>query len=164
MRTIDEAPQRRALWIPAIFVGLMLLVVAVNGTLIYFATHTFSGLDTDHAYQEGLDYNTTIAAAAASAALGWKADVAVQPTAQGDRLTLRLTDKSGRPVAGLKVTAHLVRPVSTAFDRVVELLPASAAGQYQADVALPARGKWEIRLVARGSGPQWQQTANVFLK
>ena len=156
------APQRRALWIPGLFVGLMGVVVAVNGALIYFATDTFSGLDTDHAYQEGLDYNATLTAAAASAALGWRAEVALLPTGQGDRLTLRLTDKSGKPVAGLKVTAHLVRPVSTAFDRVVELLPAD--GQYQADVALPARGKWEIRLVARGSGPEWQHTANVFLK
>jgi nitrogen fixation protein FixH len=164
MRTIDDVPKRRALWIPAIFVGLMLLVVAVNGTLIYFATHTFSGLDTDHAYQEGLDYNKTIAAAAASAALGWHAEVTTTPTALGDRLTLRLTDKSGQPVDGLKVTAHLVRPVSTAFDQVVELEPASGGGQYQADVSLPARGKWEIRLVARGNGPEWQQTANVFLK
>lgn len=170
MRTIDEAPQRRALWIPAIFVGLMLLVVAVNGTLIYFATHTFSGLDTDHAYQEGLEYNKTIAAAAASAALGWQADVTTTPTklagaADGDRITLRLTDKAGRPVTGLAVTGQLVRPVSTAFDRAVKFLPAGdGAGLYQADVALPARGKWELRLAARGSGPEWQMTTHLFIK
>jgi hypothetical protein len=47
-------PQRRSLWIPALFVGLMLLVVVVNGTMMYFAQSTFSGLDTDQAYQQGI--------------------------------------------------------------------------------------------------------------
>ena len=161
----NATPQRRALWIPGIFIGLMLLVIAVNGVLIYFATHTFSGLDTDRAYQDGLDYNKTIAAAAASAALGWQAAIALEPIAQGDRLSLRLTDKTGQPIAGLKVTAHLVRPVTVAFDQVVALSPVSgAAGLYQADVALPARGNWELRFVALGSGPEWQATEHIFLK
>ena len=133
-------PQRRALWIPGTFVGLMLLVVAVNGALIYFATHTFSGLDTDHAYQEGLDYNKTIAAAAASAALDWQASAVLEPADQGDRLALHLTDKGGQPVTGLAVTAHLVRPASTALDRVVSLSPIDGKpGEYQANVILPDR-------------------------
>ncbi len=161
----NSAPQRRALWIPATFVGLMLLVVAVNGTLIYFATDTFSGLDTDHAYQEGLDYNKTLAAAAASAALGWQAGITVTPTGPADRLSLQLTDRNGQPVEGLQVSAKLVRTVSTAFDQSLTLLPvAGAPGLYQADVTLPARGNWELRLLARGSGPEWQKIAHLFIK
>ncbi len=161
----NSTPQRRALWIPATFIGLMLLVVAVNGTLIYFATHTFSGLDTDHAYQEGLDYNKTLAAAAASAALGWQAEIAVTPADRGDRLSLRLTDRNGQPVEGLRVSAQLVRPVSTAFDQSLTLLPAAGApGLYQTDVTLPARGNWELRLLARGAGPEWQKIAHIFIK
>jgi nitrogen fixation protein FixH len=161
----NDAPPRRSLWIPGVFVGLMLLVIAVNGALVYFASSTFSGLDTDHAYQEGLDYNATLAEAAANAALGWQAEIVLEPTAQGDRLSLRLTDKSGRPISGATVTAHLVRPVNAAFDRTLALTPViGKAGFYRADISLPARGSWELRLVARGNNRTWQVTEHVFLK
>lgn len=159
------APQRRALWIPAIFVGLMALVVAVNGTLIYFALHTFSGLDTDHAYQEGLDYNKTLAAAAASAALGWQANIAVTPIATGDRLTLHLVDKNGQAITGLTITGQMVRTVSAALDQSIALSPVPGSpGDYQTDVTLPARGNWELRLEARGDGPEWQLIEHLFIK
>ena len=45
--SIASKPQRRSLWIPWIFIGSMLVVVAVNAMLIYYAAHTFSGLDTE---------------------------------------------------------------------------------------------------------------------
>ncbi len=162
--TRNSPPQRKSLWIPALFVGLMLLVVVVNGTMMYFAESTFSGLDTDQAYQEGLDYNTTLQEAAASAALGWTAKTAFTPTAAGSRhVTVTITDKAGAPVAGLHLTGHLVRPVSTAFDQVLTLRP-EAAGTYGADVALPAAGSWELRLSARDGKIHWQTIQRVFVK
>src|SRR3954469_23813706 len=69
----NARPQRKSLWIPALFIGLMLLVVVVNGTMMYLAESTFSGLDNETAYQDGLEYNATLQEAAASAALGWSA-------------------------------------------------------------------------------------------
>jgi nitrogen fixation protein FixH len=155
---------RKSLWIPALFVGLMLLVVAVNGTMMYFAESTFSGLDTDQAYQEGIDYNTTLQEAAANAALGWAAKTAFTPAVAGSRhVTVTITDKTGAPIAGLQVSAHLVRPVSTAFDQALTLR-SEAAGTYGADVALPALGSWELRLSARDGKTHWQTVQRVFVK
>jgi nitrogen fixation protein FixH len=156
-------PQRRSLWIPALFVGLMLLVVVVNGTMMYFAESTFSGLDTDQAYQEGIQYNTILKDAEASAALGWTAKTTVTPAGAGRHLAVSITDKSGKPVQGLELTAHLVRPVSTAFDQRLTLR-AEGNGVYGTDVTLPVLGSWELRLAAETGATDWQVVQRIFMK
>jgi len=141
----------------------MLLVVAVNATLIYFAEHTFSGLDTEKYYQEGVDYNVSLKDAAASAALGWRAVTAIETYGAQRRVRVSIADKSGAPVVGLTVSLHLVRPISTAFDQVLKLEPA-APGVYGADVDLPALGAWELRLEATRGEARWQATQRLFVK
>jgi len=167
MMTIDAAQQshsqRKSLWIPTLMVGLMLVVVAVNGTMIYFAQSTFSGLDTEKAYAEGIEYNTILQEAAASAALGWTAKTSFTKIAGGRHIAVTIADKNGKPVDGLDMTAHLVRPVSTAFDQLLALRP-EGAGVYGADLALPAGGSWELRLSATRASTNWQSTQRVFVK
>jgi len=157
------APQRKSLWIPALMVGLMLGVVAVNGTMIFFAQSTFSGLDTDQAYKEGIEYNTILKESAASAALAWSAKTAFSGTAGNRHVTVTITDKNGAPVDDLALTAHLVRPVSTAFDQFLVLRP-EGRGVYGADVAMPAAGSWELRLSATAGETNWQSMQRVFVK
>jgi nitrogen fixation protein FixH len=161
--TRNAQPVRKSLWIPALFFGLMLLVVAVNGTMMFFAQSTFSGLDTDRAYQEGVQYNAILKEAEASAALGWAAKTRVTPAGAGRHIAVTLTDQSGRPVQGLELTAHLVRPVSTAFDQQLTLLP-EGDGVYGADVTLPALGSWELRLSAETGAADWQVVQRIFVK
>jgi nitrogen fixation protein FixH len=156
-------PQRKALWIPALFVGMMLLVVAVNGTMMFFAESTFSGLDTDKAYQEGIEYNAILKDAAASAALGWTAKTEITKVTAGRHIAVTITDKAGQPVESLRVNGHLVRPVSTAFDQALTLRQ-EGAGIYGTDVTLPANGSWELRLEATGGATDWQIVQRVFVK
>jgi nitrogen fixation protein FixH len=159
----NAQPMRKSLWIPALFFGLMLLVVVVNGTMIFFAQSTFSGLDTDQAYQQGVQYNAILKEAAASAALGWTARTSVTPAGAARHIAVTLTDRRGRPVRGLAVTAHLVRPVSTAFDQRLVLRP-EGDGIYGADVSLPALGRWELRLAAETGATDWQAVQRIFVK
>jgi nitrogen fixation protein FixH len=160
---LGARPQRRSLWIPWTFVGLMLVVVAVNATLIYYAEHTFSGLDTEKYYQEGVDYNTSLKDAAASAALGWTGKASIDGNGGQHRVRIAIVDQSGAAVSGLKVTLHLVRPVSTAMDQFVDLKPV-APGIYAADVKLPALGVWDLRFEATGGKATWQSTQRLFVK
>ena len=44
---------RRSRWIPAVFIGLMLLVVVVNGTMAWLALSSFTGVTTPRAYDRG---------------------------------------------------------------------------------------------------------------
>lgn len=161
--TQNARPQRRSLWIPTLMVVLMLGVVAVNGTLVFFAQSTFSGLDTTKAYQEGIEYNAILKEAAASAALGWTARTTVSPAVGGRHLAVTVTDKAGQPVQGLTLLAHLVRPVSTALDQQLTLRP-EGAGIYGTDVVLPADGNWELRLSAEDGATDWQVVQRIFVK
>ena len=163
--TTKPAPQRKSLWIPGLFIGLMSLVVAVNGTMMYLAEHTFSGLDTDKAYQEGIEYNAILKNAAASAALGWTAKAEFVDITGGHHLVVRIADKAGKPVDGLVLTVHLVRPISTAFDQLLTLQPSGTEpGLYGADVQLPGAGNWELRISASAGSTPWQTTERVFVK
>jgi nitrogen fixation protein FixH len=163
-------PVRKSLWIPAIFVVFMLCVVVVNGTMMYLAEHTFSGLDTKAYYQDGIQYNATLKDAAASAALGWTATPEFQSAARGRHLAVRITDKSGQPVVGLDLTLRLVRPASTAFDETITLNPsATEPGLYGADIQLAGAGVWDLRFSATGGlvppgASNWQAIQRMFVK
>ncbi len=62
-------------WYPWIFVAGFLVVIAVNGTMLFFATSTFSGLSVERAFERGNAYNAEIAAERAQAARGFDFDV-----------------------------------------------------------------------------------------
>ncbi|MBL8709318.1 MAG: FixH family protein [Rhodospirillaceae bacterium] len=157
---------RHSYWIPGIFVGAMLLVIAVNGVMVYFATSTFPGLDTDKAYVHGLAYNETLQEAAASAALGWQANLTVARGAGMDQVTVDVIDQSGQPVSGLHLVGDLLRTTTTALDQHVTFSAVvDHAGRYRADIDLPARGLWEVRLAgtATPGGIVWQWNDRIMV-
>jgi nitrogen fixation protein FixH len=146
-----------------IFVGGFLMVIAANGALIFFAEDTFSGLDTASPYERGLEYNKTLAAEVAQERLGWQYEAAISGEIGTERnLWIRMKDRSGRPLNGLKIEAYLVRPSNEGLDATISPQPAGD-GFYAASFKLPAPGQWELRVVARGEGV-WQHSERLFVK
>lgn len=131
-------PVRRSAWIPWAFVGAMLLVVLVNGVLIFAAVDTFTGVTTGKSYDKGRAYNHVLAEAARQDALGWTPEVTLR--AGGLRIVVR--DRDGRPVPGV-LAGVLRRPVEGT--EIGFAPPATGAGQWAAPVELHA-GQWEARL------------------
>lgn len=151
-------------WVPMLFIGGFLVVIGVNGTLVYFAQDTFSGLETASPYERGLDYNKTLAAEAAQDRLGWQSQMQISDESEGTRsLQVRLTDRDGRPLDGLAVVAYLVRPSNEGLDTTVIPRPLGD-GRYAASFVLPAAGQWELRLVAQGGDIAWQHSERLFVK
>lgn len=151
-------------WVPMLFVGGFLVVIAVNATLIYLAQDTFSGLETASPYERGLDYNKTLAASAAQERLGWRSQAQISDEGDGTRrLQVRLTDRDGRPLDGLTLVAYLVRPSNEGLDTTVTPRPLGD-GRYGASFVLPAAGQWELRLVARNEDVAWQHSERLFVK
>jgi nitrogen fixation protein FixH len=137
---------RLALMLLAAFFGLVFLV---NGVFVYLATDSFRGLDTADAYRKGLAYNRTLERADAQRALGWRVELGLD----GAWPVLRLADATGTPLNGLSVTGTARRPVDERADRTLAFVW-SGDGSYRADVALPERGQWNLRVeVARDGGP-----------
>ncbi|NJO32408.1 MAG: hypothetical protein HC869_04045 [Rhodospirillales bacterium] len=136
-------------WVPMLFIGGFLVVVGVNATLIYFAQDTFSGLETASPYERGLEYNKTLAAEAAQDRLGWQSQTRISSEAEGmHSLQVRMTDRDGRPLDGLTLVAHLVRPSNEGLDVTVTAQP-MGDGRYGVSFVLPAAGQWELRVVAQ---------------
>jgi len=157
-------PNRRALWIPGIFVLGFLIVIAVNGILIFTAISSFSGLETDSAYDKGLHYNQALAGAAANARTGWRAEPRVTAKTGMDRkLEIMVTDRDGKPVIGLMIEAHLVRPTNAGMDIALKLTD-FGAGRYGATFAPEALGNWDLRLKASRGDIAWQQAQRIFLR
>lgn len=157
-------PSNPALWIPATFVASFLVVLTVNVILIVTAVSSFSGLETDRAYEVGLHYNQTLTAAAANAATGWIGETEVSANGGPERkLIVRLKDAAGAPVGAASLSGKLVRPTNAGMDVALSFTELGE-GRYQVAFLPPALGNWELRLVARRSALNWQQSQRLFIK
>jgi nitrogen fixation protein FixH len=168
-RTIPPRRRPDGWWYPWIFVGGMLLVIAVNMVLVTKAIDTFPGLETEDHYRKGLAYNTNLAAARAQSERGWRAVIAfaADPAAAAEgrhqgTLTVRLTDRDGAPLSALTVSAVLTRPTQGGHDFEVPLTGVGE-GLYRAALTLPLRGQWEARILAAGGDSRFQDTHRLLV-
>lgn len=142
----------RGWWYPLIFVGGMLVVIVVNGIMMYFATTTFTGIETENPYEKGLTYNKTLAESRAQADMGWTVNFAFDPatggTVHGGRLTLAYRDRDGKPLDAMQVEARIVRPTSAHHDRILAVSE-TAPGVYGVTLDQPLPGIWDVHLTAR---------------
>lgn len=160
--------RERGWWYPYIFVGCFVLVVGVNGALAYFATSTFTGLETEGAYQKGLAYNQNLALARAQDAMGWSVETKVTPGAispDGAKVDIAVSyhDRDGKPVDGMAVEADIIRPTAKGMDRHETLKPLGN-GVYGGTYTLPARGVWDMDVAANGNGASYQHSQRFVIK
>jgi nitrogen fixation protein FixH len=145
----DPAVLRRSR-IPYVFVLGMAVVLAANAALVWFALSTWTGLVAERPYERGVAYNRLIAAEAQQAALGWRAEVAFVPHSGAERagvIAITIVDRDAKGLSGLVIEASAERPLENLSP--IRLAPAYAgAGRYIADVELPRRGQWDIRIHA----------------
>jgi nitrogen fixation protein FixH len=127
----------------AILIGAFLLVSGVNGLMIWFALHSWTGLVSDSAYQDGLGFDRVLAESRAEAALGWSARISYD--AASGRLLAVLADADGRSLTGMKLSVDWLRPTSEGLDRTVTLTE-RAGGRYEVAFRPPLPGQWDLRL------------------
>ena len=135
-------------WIPWLFVGFFLVVIAVNGTMIWVALGSWTGLATNQAYDRGLTYNRNLEAAARAAALGWQPSLAATLDGETGTVELILNGADGAPVTGAEVTVRFERPTSEGLDFAVPLA-GTAPGVYRGGFVLPAEGAWNLHATIR---------------
>lgn len=158
-------------WYPYIFVGGFAVVVTANLIMMYFATSTFTGLETKSAYERGIGYNQLIAQQEAQDRLGWTAAFTAdsvlsdQPGAaeRPTTMTLTLTDAQGMPLDGMDVEAAVRRPTVAGYDYDLRLLPVGP-GAYKAEIALPMAGQWDVQLFAKRGDDTYRLRERVFVR
>ena len=139
----ERSPPRDS-WVPWLIVAGFVLVIVVNGIMVYVAVASSTGLQTQGHYQRGLDYNEVLAAKTAQEELGWSVEIDFAETGGNKaRVTVKATDRAGNPLDGAAVRVRLVRPVQAGYDMDVALA-AEGDGLYDAKIELPLRGQWDI--------------------
>ena len=140
---MTEIDEKRGRLIPVAIIAFFVVVAIVNVIFLYFAFETHPGLETEDAYDTGLNYNDEIERQKEYAALGWQG--AIEHTPEG-RVVVSIRDKDGNPVSGLTVTAIAVWPVKEGFDTGVSF--EEEGDVYAAEPKLPKEGQWEFRITA----------------
>lgn len=121
-----------------ILVAFFGIVTAVNVVMITSAIRTFPGQVSVTPYEDGVAYNKTLAQMAAQERLGWRAAAGVE----GGQAVVRLRDRLGAPIEGLRVTGKLEHP-ATESGRLTPSFKEIAPGVYAAH---PGRitGAWDL--------------------
>jgi nitrogen fixation protein FixH len=153
--------QQRFSIIPWLFVAGFALVFAVNGTMMWFAIGSFSGLYSDRPRDRGLRYNQVIAEQRTRDALGWTVEASWQ--AESRRLGLAVNDPGGRPLDGAVVSVALIRPAEKRAALRIAMEP-QGDGRFAATVALPARGNWDADIVVDDGSHRFAVTKRLFLR
>lgn len=158
-------------WYPYIFVAGFAVVVTANLIMMYFATSTFTGLETKSAYERGNSYNALIAEQEAQDRLGWTVELTAdgrlsdQPGAP-ERPTvfaLRMVDAQGAPIDGATVEAEIRRPTVAGHDTALRLMPVGP-GTYRAETALPMAGQWDVQLLAKRGDDTYRLRQRVVVR
>lgn len=134
--------------------GLIVLVLAVNATFIWFATHGQSTLiDREYKTKDRKSNTQLLSELGRQQALGWQTTINKPKTliqGQPTMYEISVVDKDGKPVSGeMEVEAYRASDASkdffTAFKEV-------AAGNYQGYISFPLKGYWELHIhLKRGS-------------
>jgi nitrogen fixation protein FixH len=153
--------RRRGWWYPYIYVAGFLVVLAVNLVMMRSAIVTFSGVETEQAYQKGIEYNRVLDAAAAQKKLGWTVTADIHADgATAVVIDVSFRDRDDRPIDGLTVDAGFIRPTASGHDSH-QALAAVGNGRYQAAVSLPLAGQWDLRLEARRGEQTYQLSKRI---
>lgn len=153
-----EAVKKSDKWIPWYFVAFFVVLAILDGIFVYIATSTHTGVVTDEAYQRGLDYNDTIAAAEAQVALGWSGTVELR----NGQLVGVLSDANGRAMVGARAQAHFFRPTQDGSDFSVSLSEVSD-GRYVSPVINAVPGQWDVRIFVEWKQKQFQTAERIVV-
>jgi len=134
-------------------IAAIILVLVVNGTFIWFATHNRSTLaDRDYSTRDRKTNAAVVSDLQHQKALAWKATIRQPESIVMDSpagYEISVVDREGVPVNGtMEVEAYRAsdesKDFSTAFREV-------SPGNYQGYISFPLKGYWELRIrVKRG--------------
>jgi len=152
--------RRFTLWIS----GFFLVVFAVNGVFMYFALRSHPGVETENAYEKGLDYNFYLTEAEAAKTLGWTYSLETREETGKTEIFFQVLNADGLALKGLKVRGKAFWPVQEGHDRLFDLSE-ETPGLYTGEVPLDFMGQWDLRfIIFEGNKPKAQFAKRVVLK
>ena len=144
--------------IPWYFVAFFVVLAILDGIFVYLANSSHTGVVTDEAYQRGLEYNKTIAAAEAQEALGWTSETVLE----NDQLVSTLRDANGNALVGARVRAQFFRPTQDGHDFIISLTEV-LDGRYVSSSLAAKPGQWDVRIFVEWKQQQYQKAQRIVV-
>ena len=129
-----------------ITISFFVVVVAVNLTLAFFASSSWTGLVVANSYVASQNFDRDAAEARLQQAVGWQMKLSVK----GDLAQISFFDRASQPLTGLNIRAILQRPTDEAGDLSLAIQE-EGAGTYLARAPI-GRGVWIADITAEGPG------------
>jgi nitrogen fixation protein FixH len=148
---------------PAFVIALLLLGIGSAFQALFAARSDGGAQIVEDYYDAALRFEDEQAARAASAALGWDADVEIGACENGlCAVEVTVVDRNGEPVAGLNGVLETSRPQEAGTAARIPLSPkAGAPGVYRQRVPLPTAGLWDIAVDARRGDEHFLTSARL---
>lgn len=129
------------------WIGLVVVVLGVNITMITLAVTTNPGLVNDEYYERGRTFERRFHQRLQERnTLGWQSNLDLpQPITLGSVQAYRfhVTDQVGQPLQHAEVQFSAYRPADATADFVRPLME-TAPGRYEAEFAFPLKGLWDV--------------------
>lgn len=143
-------------------VGFFIIVIGVNVGMAFIAVETFSGLQTEKPYENGLAFNREIKKSQEQAALGWRVEELIIRGADNVvDMEIAVRDEQAQAVKGLMISAIMKSPADYRKDCRSELID-DAQGKYRAQFPCSA-GQWDVEIVARRGGDVIYRSINRII-
>jgi nitrogen fixation protein FixH len=133
--------------VAAMFVAFFGVIIAVNFTMAWFASSSWTGLVVKSSYVASQNYNEKIDTARNQKARGWRTDFGYS----NNLLSLSVRDKDNQPIFFDKLNVVIGTPVSENKDKHL-VLDQNNSGVYHTSIKL-TEGVWAYELVAEGEIP-----------
>ena len=150
-------------WIPWSFVAFFVLLVLADGVFVALALTSWTGLDTEQAYAQGLAHNQTLARTRAQDERGLRSRLDVAPDGENVRVEFALMDRNGDSIAGGIADVIFHRPTQAGLDFAFPLRE-QAPGRYSGIARLAAPGQWDVRISVSHAAGDYQTNKRVVLR
>jgi nitrogen fixation protein FixH len=135
-------------WWPAALILVLAVTVVANVALYWKANHDPSFAVEPNYYQRAVEWDSTVARRARSAALGWTMAVRLTPPEQGgSTLLVDLHTQDGAALDSADVRAEASHNARGGEVFRLRLAP-TGPGRYAARIPSAARGLWRVDLAA----------------
>lgn len=137
------------------WITLVVIVLAVNITMITLAVTTNPGLVDKDYYEKGRNFERNVhKQIAARNALGWEGHLDISDDLHRNNaspIRFSVVDDKGLPLSNLKVTLINYRPSDANAD-FTSVMKEFSPGQYAAEIKYPLKGLWETTLRVEHDG------------
>ena len=147
-----------------VWCGLLFIFFVANGVFIYLALTSNPGLVVDNYYDRGQDYEKTMMTRMAAEAT-WDMRIELIDVPVQDRpgmVRFFLTDNSGKLQIPDSVTLFVYRASNAKGDFDVPMKELNT-GVYQAEVAFPLPGTWDLLAVVLKDGAEFSEALRIHV-